>query len=338
LIAQRCIKDEDFNCLHVSKHATVAYHWPRTDKEQVLCVQVIDNQRYQLANWSGGFQIDCVNVFHINMRDENGQCLILRVQIIERHGTYFVVFMDSDQMPAPFRISNRSDVPVQFYQTDIREELLYLRTVIRPYQSMDYAWDEPTLKPMLTCSIADGTKATYDLFKLGPADDLNYQNYIYLAFQETFDSEHLIQLSNTTNNPLDSSSQQLVMEYADNRVFLARRQGNKRSQLWQMTSNGLLIHVGSSSSIPDSNKKKDLLDDIRPTFVLDIEDPIDHVLINLTTSFNTLTVRRYDPKRTLTQLWYFLDNGSLCMSNTQMCIQVFGELKENSDAVLGPIL
>jgi vacuolar protein sorting-associated protein 13D len=329
-IAQRSIKTDNSKCLHISKHATVAYHWPRTDIEQLLCVRVIDSNQYELVNWSGGFPIDCVNVFHINMRYENGQCLILRVQIIERNGTYFVVFMDSDQMPVPFRISNRSDIPIQFYQTDIRDELNYLRTIIQPHQSIDYALDEPALKPMITCSIVDGIKATYDLLKLGSGDDLKYPNYIYLTFQETFDYKNLIQLSNTTNNPSNSLFHQLIIEYTDNRLLLARRQENKRAQLWQMTHNGLLIHVGSSS-VQDLNKKKESFDDIRHAFVLDIEDLTDN-------GFSTLTVRRYDPKRVVTQTWQFLDNGYLCMANTQLCIQVFGELKPNSDVVLGSMM
>ena len=100
----------------------------RSDIDQLLCVKVI------IMNidvyWSGGFPIDRVNAFHINIRYDNSQCLIFRVQVIERNGTYFVVFMDSNQMPAPFRIKNRSDIPIQFYQTEIREELTYLRTII----------------------------------------------------------------------------------------------------------------------------------------------------------------------------------------------------------------
>ncbi|CAF4309622.1 unnamed protein product, partial [Rotaria sp. Silwood2] len=340
LIRQQHIPDDDSNWLHVSRHATVAYHWPRTDIEQLLCVRVIDDNQFQLVHCSGGFQIDCINAFHINMRYNNGQCLILRVQIIERNGTYFVVFMDSNQMPAPFRIYNRSDVPIQFYQTEIREDLNHLRTMILPHQSLDYAWDEPTFKPTITCSITDGTKATYDLLKLGSADDLHYQNYIYLAVQETFDGEDLIELLSTTNKTYNTShysSQQLVIEYIDGRLLLSKLEENKRSQLWQMTSNGLLIHVGSSS-LQESNTKKEYFDDIRQAFVLDIKDSIDNILSNLMTRFTPLIVRRYDPKRSFTQTWQFLDNVYLCMANTQMCVQVFGELKENSDVVLGPII
>ncbi|CAF4611936.1 unnamed protein product, partial [Rotaria magnacalcarata] len=54
------------------------------------------------------------------------------------------------------------------------------------------------------------------------------------------------------------------------------------------------------------------------------------------TRFTRLTVRRHDYKRTLTQTWRFHDDGYLCMGETQMCVQVFGELKEKSEVALGP--
>lgn len=328
LVAQQPMKEDVSTCLRISKHATVAFHWPRTDMEQLLCVQLIDEQRYALVNWSGGFLIDDVNVFHINMRNEVGQCCILRVQILERRGTYFVVFMDSKQMPPPFRISNRSSVPIQFYQTAVREELTYLRTFIPANQSTDYALDEPTLKSSITCSIPDGTKATYDLLKLGSGDDLKYPNLIYLAFERTFDLENMMEFSDTTEHLSDSPVNQLVIDYHRNRVRLGNRQESQRSQLWQMTSHGLLVHAGTASR----------LDDIRQAMVLDIEDLTNNTLNSLLARYSTLTVRRYDPKRALTQTWQMLDRGYLCLANTQLCVQVFGELKEGNDIVLGPMM
>ncbi|UJR20376.1 hypothetical protein I4U23_023508 [Adineta vaga] len=329
LITQRAIAHEEMNYLKVSKQATVAYHWPRTDMEQFLCVQIIDDQQYQFVHWSGGFPIDSTDAFHINMRNENNQCFILRVQVIERNETYFVVFMDANRLPAPFRISNRSNIPIQFYQTDIRPDSTHLITMISPYQSVDYAWDEPTLKPMITCSIMDGTKATYDLLKLGSAEELYSYNYIYLAFQATFENEELIQIS-------DSSSYQLVIEFNEDRIFLAQRQENKRSQLWYMTNHGVLIHIGSLSATPDGNKKKDFFDDLRQTYVLDIHELSNTNWNNLTTNCTQLTVRRYDPKRIQTQSWQFTNHGYLCLKDApHMCVQVFGELRTNSDVFLG---
>lgn len=70
--------NEDQYCLHVLKHSNVAYHWPRSDKDQLLCVRVINNRQYKHSYWSGGIPINRVNAFHINLRYDNNQCLILR--------------------------------------------------------------------------------------------------------------------------------------------------------------------------------------------------------------------------------------------------------------------
>ncbi|CAF3567800.1 unnamed protein product [Adineta steineri] len=332
------------NCLNVLKNSLVAYHWPRSDLDQLLCVRVINNSQYRHVYWSGGFLIDRVNAFHINLRYDNNQCLILRVQVIERGGTFFVVFMDSNQMPAPLRVSNLSDVPIQFYQSETREELTYLRAFIQPHQSIDYAWDEPTLRQTITCSIVGGTKETYDLQKFGHGENLCYENHICLAFEQTFQEEQ------TTQYPVKSSLQksrslkernafqlfnhrQLVIDYLQGQLVLAQREENKRSQLWRMTSSGLLVHTGSSSPRDWSNKN-DTSDDIRQAYVLDIEE--DSSSTHSSTRYTRLVIRRYDSKRTLTQTWKFLDDGYLCMGQTQMCVQVFGELKDKSEVVLGP--
>lgn len=341
LIVQRNIANDDSNCLQLAKHANVAYHWPRTDIEQLLCVRILnDDHQYRFVHWSGGFSIDATDVFHINMRYENGECFILQVQVVERNDTYFVIFMDSTKIPPPFRICNRSDVPIEFYQTEISEDRGYLRTIISPCQSLDYALDEPKLKSTITCSIVNGSKAIYDLLKLGHADNLYYPNYIYLILQATFDNENTTEVlctKNKINSVSSSPFPQLVIEYSDGRILATEYQEQKRSQLWLMTNDGHLIHV-ESSSIQNMNIKTEYCYDIRQAFVLDIQDSVNQPFKNINVCYTPLTVRRYDPKRTFTQRWQFLDNGYLCMANTRLCVQVFGELIKNNDVVLGPIM
>ena len=76
-------------------------------------------------------------------------------------------------------------VQVMYYQTNVRDGY---RTMIKPWTSVDYAWDEPTFEPHITCSIPGGTSATYNLNTLGDGDQLVYENFIYITFQSTFDS------------------------------------------------------------------------------------------------------------------------------------------------------
>ena len=272
------------------------------------------------------------------------------MQVIERGGTFFVVFMDSNQMPAPLRIKNLSDVPIQFYQSETREELTYLRAFIQPHQSIDYAWDEMTLKQTITCSIVGGTREKYDMQKLGPGENLCYENHICLVFQQTLDEPHSqplssrssLQKSRSINDRSSfhlSQRHALVIDFVQGKLVLAPREENKRSQLWRMTSSGVLVHTGSSSPRDWSNKS-DTSDDIRQAWVLDIEEVSASSVHgrNATTRSIPLTIRRFDPKRTLTQTWTFYDEGYLCMGKTQMCVQVPGDLKVNSELVLGPRL
>jgi hypothetical protein len=72
---------------------------------------------------------------------------------------------------------------------------------------------------------------------------------------------------------------------------------------------------------------------------LDIEEFSTNNVYSMTSStkrFTRLTIQRYDPKRTFTQTWTFHEDGYLCLGQTQMCVQVVGELKEGSELVLGP--
>lgn len=273
--------------------------------------------------------------------------LYFRVQVIERGGTYFVVFMDSNQMPAPLRIKNLSDVPIQFYQTETRD-LYHLRTFIQPHQSMDYAWDEPILRQTITCSIVGGTTETYDLQKLGPGEILCYENHICLAFEQTFQEEqkpqyeskhslHKAKSMNDRNTASLMNQQQLVVDYIDDRLILAKHESHKRSQLWRMTSGGVLVHTGSSPP-RDWNNKITPSDDLEHSFVLDIDElPTTNLKgLHSTARFVALTLHRYDYKRALTQTWAFDDDGYLCMGKTQMCVQVSGDLKVGKTIVLGP--
>lgn len=251
-------------------------------------------------------------------------------------------------MPAPLRIVNLSDVPIQFYQSETREKLTYLRTFIQPHQSIDYAWDEITLKQTITCSVVGGTKETYDLQKLGHGENLCYENHICLALEQTFaeqqnshrfpsiyPSYNIRSVNDRHILPL-FPRQHLVIDFIQGKLVLAQKEENKRSQLWRMTSSGVLVHTGSSSPRDWSNKN-DTSDDIQQASVLDIEEIAANHPYNTSSTgrFNRLTVRRYDPRRALTQTWIFHEDGYLCMGKTQMCVQVFGDLRENTELVLG---
>ena len=62
--------------------------------------------------------------------------------------------------------------------------------------SVSYAWDEPTLDPFMTLSVANGTTSTYNLNILGETEQLTYQNFIYISATATF-PRHCIHFSLT---------------------------------------------------------------------------------------------------------------------------------------------
>jgi len=334
--------------------------------DQHLSVRKLD---VAACNWSGGFPIDKVDSFHVNMRAESNVCTFLRVEVLLQGATFYIVFTDADQMPPPFRIDNFSEVSVMYYQTNATDGF---RTMIKPWTSVDYAWDEPTLPPYITCSITGGTSATYNLNALGDGDQLIYENFIYITFQSTFDSsssssssgasskdpsppisisssrKHLSTTSSSSRehhrnlrlDSLASYDKNLVLDLVDNtRVVLAPKENGKRSQLWRMDGKGQLIHEGSSP--PRDPRRPGTSSggaEAKLTcFVLDIADtamrPNEHT---------PLTIRRPEKRRESTQTWYFTDDGRLRLKKVQnLVVQVKDAdsrgVRSGAEVVLGPI-
>ncbi|XP_055954862.1 intermembrane lipid transfer protein VPS13D-like [Patella vulgata] len=286
------------------------YHWPRMDLDQLLCIRIMDIPTCQ---WSGGFCVDKSKSFHVNMRDSEGRCLLLKVEIILQGPTFFIVLADAETMPPPFRLDNLSPIPVKFYQTEITDDRL--QTLLRPNTSVLYAWDEPILEPSLSLQIPGGMTATYNLNKLGEGTQLNYENYIYLAATHTF------------NRPVSSDRELVLDSTTENHIIFKRKEKDKRSQMWRMTSDGMLEHYGS---MPPSEPAKS-----RPRgLVLDILD-----IAPQPTEIVPLILRKADERRKSTQTWKFTDDGRLMSQAGPMCVQVLGGvnlLKDGAIAVLGP--
>ncbi|XP_012887376.1 PREDICTED: vacuolar protein sorting-associated protein 13D [Dipodomys ordii] len=163
--------------------SSVVFHWPRNDYDQLLCVRLMDVPN---CIWSGGFEVNKNNSFHINMRDTLGKCFFLRVEITLRGATYRISFSDTDQLPPPFRIDNFSKVPVVFTQHGVVEPRL--RTEVKPMTSLDYAWDEPTLPAFITLTVkgAGSSEISCNMNDFQDNRQLYYENFIYIAATYTF--------------------------------------------------------------------------------------------------------------------------------------------------------
>jgi hypothetical protein len=130
---------EKSNCSILLSESSQQFHWQRTDRDPLLSVRLKNDMSY---NWSGGFKIDLLDQFYINLRNKFtlNQFLFLKVDIILDGGTFFIVFSDMVNIPAPIRIDNTSDNDIYFYQYDTKEDNYC--TYVKAHKSIDYTWDE----------------------------------------------------------------------------------------------------------------------------------------------------------------------------------------------------
>ena len=297
-------------------NSSLAFHWPRLDLDQLLCMRMLDVPGCQ---WSGGFQIEKVDSFQLAVRDVHGRSRFLRVEISLHYSTYCVILSTADNFPPPFRVDNFSEVPVTFYQTNVRDALM--TTIVKPHQSVPYALDDPIHKPNLTVCAPGGSLGNYNMDKTGPGSELTYENFIYIAMTTTF------QLGWE-----DDNSAELVLDVPEgSRIVLGKKSGAKRSQLWRMTSTGMIQHEGSSP--PQDPKSKKQLDQSH-ILVLDIAGPSDKP-----DNFAPLMLRKPDLKRSQTQTWRFTEDGRLSCQHSFLHVQAkdgYLGLSVGKDLVLGP--
>ncbi|XP_030661823.1 vacuolar protein sorting-associated protein 13D isoform X1 [Nomascus leucogenys] len=310
--------------------SSVVFHWPRNDYDQLLCVRLMDVPN---CIWSGGFEVNKNNSFHINMRDTLGKCFFLRVEITLRGATYRISFSDTDQLPPPFRIDNFSKVPVVFTQHGVAEPRL--RTEVKPMTSLDYAWDEPTLPPFITLTVkgAGSSEINCNMNDFQDNRQLYYENFIYIAATYTFSG-----LQEGAGRPVASSKvitcAELVLDVSPKtqRVILKKKEPGKRSQLWRMTGTGMLAHEGSS--VPHNPNKPSAARSTEGSAILDIAG-----LAAVTDNrYEPLMLRKPDRRRSTTQTWSFRE-GKLTCGLHGLVVQAKGGLSglfDGAEVVLGP--
>ncbi|XP_029801769.1 vacuolar protein sorting-associated protein 13D [Suricata suricatta] len=310
--------------------SSVVFHWPRNDYDQLLCVRLMDVPN---CIWSGGFEVNKNNSFHINMRDTLGKCFFLRVEITLRGATYRVSFSDTDQLPPPFRIDNFSKVPVVFTQHGVAEPRL--RTEVKPLTSLDYAWDEPTLPPFITLTVkgAGSSELSCNMNDFQDNRQLYYENFIYIAAAYTFSG-----LQEGTGRPVTASKAttcaELVLDVSPKtqRVILKKKEPGKRSQLWRLTGTGMLAHEGSS--VPHHPSKPSAARSPEGSAILDIAG-----LAAVTDNrYEPLMLRKPDRRRSTTQTWSFRE-GKLTCGLHGLVVQAKGGLSglfDGAEVVLGP--
>ncbi|XP_063173560.1 intermembrane lipid transfer protein VPS13D isoform X1 [Candoia aspera] len=310
--------------------SSVVFHWPRNDYDQLLCVRLMD---VPSCIWSGGFEVNNNNSFHVNMRDTLGKCNFLQVEITLKRATYCVSFSDTDKFPPPYRIDNFSKVPVVFTQHSVAEPRL--RTEVKPATSLDYAWDEPTLPPYVTLTVkgAGSSEITCCMNDFQESKQLYYENFIYIAATYTFSG-----VQEETGRPVaankDVDCAELVLDVSPKtqRVILKKKEPGKRSQLWRMTGTGMLCHEGSA--VPHPLNKPSPPRSTESSMILDIAG-----LAAVTDNrYEPLMLRKPDRRRSTTQTWSFQDGQLLCGMHG-LAVQAKGGragLHDGAEVVLGP--
>ncbi|TRY62990.1 hypothetical protein TCAL_03981 [Tigriopus californicus] len=309
--------------LEAMPNATLSFHWPRLDMEQLLCIRLIEMKDGQ---WSGGFFIEGVNSFHVSIRDNNNLCVFIRVEIGLIGATYSIIFADSGNFPPPFRIDNFSEVSITYYQNGIHGQGMH--QCAKPRHSLPYAWDEPTLPPELTIVPPGGVTYNFNMNLIGNGCQVTYENFIYIAMSGTFQKSPR---NPRSTDGSDVESMELVLDVEGTKVILAKKEAGKRSQLWRMTSQGLLQHEGSSA--PQDPKKSPEVT-MRNILVLDISGHAvqpKHCV--------PLMLRKPDERRKLTQYWRFTKDGRMMCDHHGLYVQAqdgFLGLQQGNNVVLGP--
>uniref|UniRef100_A0A182NBT9 UBA domain-containing protein n=1 Tax=Anopheles dirus TaxID=7168 RepID=A0A182NBT9_9DIPT len=288
----------------------IPFHWPRLEREHELCVRLPDVPE---CLWSGGIPIAGAGglSLYINIRNVNGVMHFLRLETILHGATYFMIFSDAQALPPPIRLDNFSHVPITFAQADAKTTF---KTIVRPQCSIAYVLDEPTGAPYLQLEAPGGDYANCRLDGFEPFR-LMYENFIYIAFSQTFDDGTGVE---------EVRSQQLVLGVVDGRVLLVRKQAGDRSQLWRMNNEKQLEHEGTSPPSEPGRKQ--------PRYVLDLEKPPQPM------QYIALVVRPANRQRRSTQTWHFTEDGRLMCEHSNMCVQARGGLfglRAGSEAVLG---
>ncbi|XP_039449054.1 intermembrane lipid transfer protein Vps13D isoform X2 [Culex pipiens pallens] len=294
----------------------IAFHWPRLDKDHELCVRLPEVPE---CLWSAGIPIYETQSLYINIRTVNGAMNFLRLETLLQGATYFMIFSDAQSLPPPIRLDNYSEVPIKFHQPALRNQF---KSSVRPRSSIAYVLDDPLGNKYLQLEAPGGD---FENCSLNGFENfrLTYENFIYIAFSQTFEATPSFEFGSAAND-LDVKSQQLVLGVVDNRVVLVRKQAGDRSQLWRMNHEKQLEHEGSSP--PSEPGKK------QARFVLDLDRPPQPM------QFINLVVRPANRQRKSTQTWRFTEEGRLMCEHSNMCVQarggIFG-LQSGTEAVLG---
>jgi hypothetical protein len=150
----------DASCETLQPRERRAFHWPEFSRVPKLLSVKVGND----AQWSGGFGIDAVGEFSLNVRnDMNEISSLARIDIKMENATAFVIIRQESSEFPPYRVDNDSLEKIRVYQKRQRKSAM----VLQAYESQPYAWEEPTGPHEIILELPDhGIKQHFNLDKL----------------------------------------------------------------------------------------------------------------------------------------------------------------------------
>ncbi|EEC82816.1 hypothetical protein OsI_27603 [Oryza sativa Indica Group] len=175
---------------HLSSGQHSFLHWSDTERELLVSIR-FDGPGWQ---WSGSFFPDRLGDVQLKMRNSaSGVSNMIRVEVqnadIDVHsnkfagrnnsntGTILILLSDDKTGFVPYRVDNFSMEKLRIYQQKCES----IETIVYPYTSCQYAWDEPCYPHRLTVEVpGERSLGTYNL------DILNDDIHVSLPLTSEF--------------------------------------------------------------------------------------------------------------------------------------------------------
>ncbi|KAA6426828.1 MAG: Vacuolar sorting-associated [Trebouxia sp. A1-2] len=140
-----------------------AMHWPDVTKPKLrLCLRLHEAGWL----WSGGFALDTPGDLFVKIRHREQEVTrLVRVDVsTSANGVLAVALSEQEKGFAPYRLDNCTGLKLHLRQKGCIEQ----DDLLRPYSSLDYAWDEPALPHQLVLELPGNRRlGTYDLDRVG---------------------------------------------------------------------------------------------------------------------------------------------------------------------------
>ncbi|KFD52178.1 hypothetical protein M513_06891 [Trichuris suis] len=273
IFVRQSTKDTD-SILQVPSNGSSMWHLPFPNLPPLMSIKL-----EEFTYWTEEFLVDRLTSFTLYLRGDNCTAHFLLVEIVLDGAMYRVKFSGADHLPPPITLLNMSDVPVTFYQKGCSAD--HLHSTLVPHGFACYNWDSWLREKQLVLSVFDEASLCFNLTTENSVHNFVYRKQFYIIFE--------------TKN---SSSRAMVMEAAESGfIFLTVMNSDCANQLWEATTDGLLVNVGQTDVLQSSGSSDELV-------VLDVDRKVRDQ------SEPFLCVRRAERSRSETQCWMFTNEDS----------------------------